>query len=148
MTQYFEDMSVGDTHEFGTYEVTEDEIISFAEQYDPQPFHTDPDAAADSFFGSLVASGWHTAAITMRLLIDHRGDDVAALGAKGIDELRWHQPVFPGDELSVRTELIEKTPEHPDRGEVRTLTETLNQDDEAVMSHVSIAMIARRDDAD
>jgi len=142
--QYFEDISVGETHEFGSYEVTEEEIISFAEQYDPQPFHTDPEAAEESFFGRLVASGWHTAAITMRLIVDHRSDDIAALGAKGLDDLRWRQPVFPGDVLSVRTEVVEKRADHADRGELRTRTETLNQNGDVVLSYVTIPMVARR----
>ena len=128
MTTYFEDIAVGDTDEFGTYDVTEEEILAFAGQYDPQPFHTDPDAAAETIYGGLIASGWHT----------------AAMGARGVEELRFPRPVRPGDSLSVRTEVLEKSADSADRGTVRVRSETVTEDDETVLSMISEVMYARR----
>jgi acyl dehydratase len=108
VTSYFEDIAVGDTDEFGTYDVTEKEILEFAGQYDPQPFHTDPDAVAETIYGGLIASGWHTCAMTMRLLVDGHFADSAAMGARGVEKLRFPRPVRSGDSLSVRTEVLEK----------------------------------------
>lgn len=144
MTTYFEDLTVGDTDEFGTYDVTEAEILEFAGQYDPQPFHTDPDAAAETIYGGLIASGWHTCAMTMRLLVDGHFDDSAAMGAKGVEELRFPRPVRPGDSLSVRTEVVEKTVDSEDRGTVRVRSETVTGNDELVLSMTSEVMYARR----
>lgn len=115
---HYEDFAVGDTFEFGNRTVTKAEIIAFAEQYDPQPFHVDEAAAEDSLFGELVASGWHTAAMTMRLLVDHRLADSGAMGAVGVDELRWPEPVRPGDTLSVRTTVTATEPVDDERGYV------------------------------
>ncbi|MDG5758979.1 MaoC family dehydratase [Natronococcus sp. A-GB1] len=147
--RYFEDVEVGETHEFGEYEVTEEEVVEFAEQYDPQPFHVDREAAADSMFGELVASGWHTAAMSMRLLVDgpEGEEERAAMGSPGVEELRWHQPVKPGDTLSVRTEVLEKRPSESreDRGYVTSRLETYNEDDELVMSWVADTIYRRRD---
>jgi acyl dehydratase len=145
MTRYFEDFEVGDVEEFGSYTVTEAEIVEFAEQYDPQWFHTDPGRATESMYGGLIASGWHTASVTMRMLVDGMLSKSASLGAKGVDELRWPRPVRPGDTLSVRTEVLEKEAERPDRGVVVVRNETFNDDDERVFSMVSHAMFARRD---
>jgi len=144
VTTYFEDLTVGDTDEFGTYDVTEAEILEFAGQYDPQPFHTDPDAAAETIYGGLIASGWHTCAMTMRLLVDGHFDDSAAMGAKGVEELRFPRPVRPGDSLSVRTEVVEKTVDSEDRGTVRVRSETVTGNDELVLSMTSEVMYARR----
>ena len=144
MTTYFEDIAVGDTDEFGTYDVTEEEILAFAGQYDPQPFHTDPEAAAETIYGGLIASGWHTCAMTMRLLVDGHFDDSAAMGARGVKELRFPQPVRPGDSLSVRTEILEKSVDSADRGTVRVRSETVTEDDELVLSMISEVMYARR----
>jgi acyl dehydratase len=116
--EYFEQLSVGDSDSFGAYEVRREEVTTFAAQYDPQPVHTDPDAAAASMFGELVASGWHTAAMTMRLLVDHRLADSGAMGAVGVDELRWPEPVRPGDTLSVRTTVTATEPVDDERGYV------------------------------
>ncbi|GAB7095562.1 MaoC family dehydratase [Halolamina litorea] len=143
MTTYFEDVSVGDTDEFGTYEVTEAEILEFAGQYDPQPFHTDPEAAAETIYGGVIASGWHTCAMTMRLLVDGHFADSAAMGARGVEELRFPRPVRPGDSLSVRTEVLEKSVDSADRGTVRVRSETVT-DDEVVLSMTSEVMYARR----
>jgi acyl dehydratase len=144
MPVFFEDVAVGDSAEFGRHRVTEEAVVDFAERYDPQWFHTDPERAADSTFGGLVASGWHTAAMTMRMLVDEYLDDLATLGAKGVDELRWTRPVRPGDVLSVRTEVVEKVPETPERGTVGVRVETV-ADGETVMRYVALVMVARDD---
>ncbi len=146
MTKYFSDIEVGETRSYGSYEVTEAEIVSFGEQYDPQPFHTDPDRAGESMFGELIASGWHTGSITMRLLVDGIIPEYAALGAKGIDELRWVRPVRPGDTLSIRIEVLDKEVETPTRGLVRTRVETLDQHDKVVCSRIDLMMVARKPD--
>jgi acyl dehydratase len=108
----FEDATVGATATHGSYEVTREEIVAFGRQYDPQPFHTDAEAARESTFGGLVASGWHTAAATMRLLVDGMFAGSGALGAVGVDELRWPTPVRPGDRLSVATEVVGTEPDY------------------------------------
>ena len=144
--EYYEDVEVGATQEFGEYEVTKEEIFEFAEKYDPQPFHTDEDAAEESAFGELVASGWHTASICMRLLVDGFVDDRASMGARGVDELRWKRPVRPGDTLSIRTEIVDKrvSESDPKRGYVDSRLEGFNQDGEIVVSWISLGMIERR----
>ncbi|SDJ63627.1 MaoC family dehydratase [Natronorubrum texcoconense] len=145
--QYYEDIEIGDTREFGEYTVTADEIVEFAEQYDPQPFHTDADAAEESAFGELVASGWHTASMCMRLLVDGPIDDRASMGARGVDELRWKRPVKPGDTLTVRTEILDKRVSESDqkRGYVDTHVEGYNQDGDVVVSFIALGMIERRE---
>ncbi len=145
MPRFFEDIEDGETATFGSYEVTASEIVEFAEQYDPQWFHTDPDRAAESMYGGLIASGWHTAAMTMRMLVDNYLGDVASVGAKGLEELRWRRPVEPGDVLSVRTEVVEKVPERSDRGLLRVRTETSNQEGTTVLAWTALVMVARRD---
>lgn len=144
--EYFEDITVGEVMEAGTYDVTAAEIVEFAEQYDPQSFHTDPEAAADSPFGGLIASGWHTASMCMRLYADHVLADRAGIGARGIDELRWRVPVRPGDELRIRTEVTDKRVDerHPGRGDIDGRLEGLNGDDDVVISWRSREMVARR----
>lgn len=145
--KYYEDIETGDTHEFGEYHVTKAEILEFARQYDPQPFHTDEEAAKESAFGELVASGWHTAAICMRMIVDGELDDRASMGARGVDELRWKQPVKPGDTLHLRTEVVDKrrSESDPRRGYVDTRMEGVNQDGDVVISWVGLGMIARRE---
>lgn len=144
--RYFEDLEVGETREFGEYHVTEDEIIDFAEKYDPQPFHIDKEAAKESAFGELVASGWHTAAMCMRMLVDGFLHEYATMGGRGVDELRWKNPVKPGDTLHVRTEILDKRPSEsvPKRGYMRFSMEAVNQNDEVVISWVELPMIERR----
>ena len=144
--QYYEDVEIGDTREFGEYTVTKEEIIEFAEQYDPQPFHTDEEAAEESAFGELVASGWHTASICMRLLATGPVQERASMGARGVDELRWHRPVRPGDTLSIRTEVVDKrvSESDPKRGYVDSRLEGINQDGEVVISWIGLGMIERR----
>jgi len=142
--KYFEELAVGDTDSFGEYEVTADEVTGFAGQYDPQPIHTDPEAAASSMFGGLVASGWHTAAMTMRLLVDGWLTDARALGAVGVDSLRWPEPVRPGDSLSVSTEIREKTPFDEGRGRVAIEVTTTTQRGDTVLSMVAQVLWERR----
>ncbi|EJN58880.1 MaoC family dehydratase [Halogranum rubrum] len=146
MTIFYEDLAVGQVEEFGEYEVTEAELLSFAEQYDPQWFHVDKERSEEeSMYGGLITSGWHTASMTMRMLVDHHFSEAASLGAKGLHELRWRVPVEPGDVLSVRVEVLEKETETDSRGTVLSETKTLNQDGDAVMTMVSEVMYARRD---
>lgn len=148
MPVYFEDLTVGETLSFGSYDVTEAEVLAFAEEYDPQWFHTDPQRASEeSAFGSLAASGWHTAAMTMRLLVDHHFEDAASYGAVGVDELRWPNPTFPGETLSVTVDVLEKTPSEskPDRGTVRTRVTTENEAGEPKLTMEPIVLYARRD---
>ena len=144
--RYYEDIEVGETREFGEYHVTKEEIIEFAERYDPQPFHTDVEAAKDSAFGELVASGWHTAAMCMRMLADGPLEERATMGARGVDELRWKRPVRPGDTLSIRSEVLEKrvSESDPERGYVNSLLEGITQDGDVVISWIGLGMIARR----
>ncbi|MFB6171837.1 MAG: MaoC family dehydratase [Haloarculaceae archaeon] len=145
--RYYEDIEVGETHEFGEYHVTKEEIVEFAEQYDPQPFHTDEEAAAESAFGQLIASGWHTASMCMRMLVEGPMQDRAGMGARGVDELRWRKPVTPGDTLHLRTEIVDKrtSESDPRRGYVDSYMEGRNQDDEVVISWIGLGMVARRD---
>ncbi|WP_254532513.1 MaoC family dehydratase [Natrinema gelatinilyticum] len=144
--RYYEDIEVGETQEFGEYHVTKEEIIEFAERYDPQPFHVDEDAAAESAFGELVASGWHTASICMRMLVDGPIQDRASMGARGVDELRWKRPVKPGDTLSIRTEVLDKrvSESDPRRGYVDSRLEGITQNGDVVISWIGLGMIARR----
>jgi acyl dehydratase len=144
---YFEDLQVGAETEFGTYDVTREEVIDFARKYDPQPFHLSDEEAAKTHFGRLAASGWHTAAMTMAVIARRVVDQKqAGLGSPGIDELRWKKPVFPGDTLQVRGRILEKTPSRsrPDMGSFRTETTVTNQEDEVVMTFISIVLIRRR----
>ena len=129
--RYFEDYHVGMVDEFGEVTVTAAEIVEFARRYDPQPMHT------DSLANGLIASGWHTAAMVMRLFVEHYLSKVATLPAPGIDELRWRVPVRPGDTLRVRVSVVEtkRSRSKPDRGVVRSLVEVLNQHGEVVTSH-------------
>jgi acyl dehydratase len=126
--------------------VTEEEIIEFARRYDPQVFHTDPVAARDSIYGGLVASGWHTAAMAMRLIVEHHLSHAAGVGSPGVDEVRWLKPVRPGDRLSVRVTVLEvrRSESKPDRGLVRSFIEVLNQDMAVVMSFKGVTMVLCR----
>ncbi|GAB4348213.1 MAG: MaoC family dehydratase [Gammaproteobacteria bacterium] len=134
--RYFEDYPVGGVFEFGTIEVSEEEIIEFAKRYDPQDFHVDPIAARETVFGGIIASGWHTGSLTMRLYADHYLSKVASLASPGLDELRWVKPVRPSDTLSVRVTVEEarRSRSSPDRGILRSFIETLNQKGEVVMT--------------
>lgn len=143
MATHFEDIDVGDTEAVGSVTVTREEIIAFAEQYDPQPFHVDPDAAAASPYGGLVASGWHTVSLTMRLLVEGFLRDAATRGALGVDELRWHSPVRPGDSLTASAEVVSTESWDADTGKVDVRIET-HVDDEVVCSMVGLVLFARR----
>jgi acyl dehydratase len=146
LRRYFEDFAVGQTFEAGRVTVGEAEIIAFARQYDPQPFHIDPDAARASIYDGLIASGWHTAALSMRLLVDAIFADTAGMGSPGVDELRWLRPVRPGDTLGVRLTILEArgSSTKPDRGIIRFRVETQNQAGELVMRMTGAGFIARR----
>lgn len=148
--QYFEDIEVGTKASFGSYPVTREEVIEFASRYDPQPFHLDDAAAAATHFGRLSASGWHTCAMTMRMLVDNIEERrQAGLGSPGLDELRWKKPVFPGDTLRVETELLDKTRSRsrPEMGSFRSAVRVYNQHDEVVLSMTSIGLVATREPA-
>jgi acyl dehydratase len=142
----FDDFEPGQIYELGTKTVTEDEIIDFAQQFDPQPFHVDPEAAKESDFRGLIASGWHTGAMWMRLYVDSLLGGASGQGSSGIEELRWLVPVRPGDTLSARLTVLEVTvsERHPDRGTVRLRGEMVNQAGATVMSMVSRGRFARR----
>jgi len=147
MTYYYEDLAVGDEWTGSEYDVTEAEIKEFAEQYDPQWFHVDGERAAEeSPYGGLIASGFHTTSMTMRLMVDNFLSDAATMGAKGVDSLRWHRPVEPGNSLSIRIEVLDRTVDSDSRGTVRLRIETSNGDDEIVCTMVGIVMFARRDE--
>lgn len=143
--EYFEDIEPGDVTELGETTVTREEIISFAEQFDPQPFHVDEEAAAESIFGGLIASGWHTAAVCMRLYVEAL-EDVASQGARGVDELRWVRPVRPGDTISGTVEVLETRPheDHETLGHVRSRLTGTNQRGETVITWVGLGLVRRR----
>lgn len=144
--RYFEDYTAGHIYEFGAITVSEADIIEFAHRFDPQYFHLDPEKAKSSRFGGLVASGWHTAGMVMRLYVDHYLSHAASLASPGVDELRWPNPVRPGDTLRVRVTILESRPSRskPDRGVVRARLEALNQRDELVLSMIGLSIIGRR----
>ena len=144
--RYFDDYLPGASYDCGSVSVSEAEIISFATQFDPQPFHVDPVAAASGPFGGLIASGWHTAAAVMRLLVDNYLSAEASLGGAGADEIRWPYPVRPGDTLRVRATVVEsrKSLSKPDRGVIKTLAEAINQDGRTVMRCTAINFLRVR----
>ena len=144
--KYFEDVQVGDVMRFGRYAVTREEIIEYARQFDPQPFHLDEEAAKASMFGGLIASGWHTGAMLMRMVADHMTREHATSGAMGFDDLKWLRPVRPGDVLTVESEIREKieSRSRPDRGTVKIESRVSNQRGEVVMSLVSLVIYLRR----
>ena len=145
--RYFEDVEVGQHASFGHYAVDRDEVIDFARRYDPQPFHLSEEAAAATHFGRLSASGWHTCAMTMAMIVaDLRDREEAGLGSPGIDELRWLRPVYPGDTLRCEAEVVEKraSKSRPEMGFYKSRMSVFNQDDIAVMSFLSTVMIATR----
>jgi len=143
---YFEDMKAGMVHEFAGPRVTREEIIRFAREFDPQLFHLDDEAARRSPYGGLIASGWHTAALVHRLVIEGFVKDCASLGSPGVDELRWLKPVRPGDAIHVRSEITETIPSQskPDRGVIKMIYTVTNQKGEVVMTMKGAGMIGRR----
>jgi acyl dehydratase len=144
--RYFEDYVEGDVHDCGSIAVDADEIVSFAKRYDPQTFHTDPEAAKQTMFGGLIASGWQTCGLMMKLFADNYLTHIASLASPGVDELRWLKPVRPGDRLSVRVTVLKAVPSKskPDRGAVTSLVEVFNQAEELVMTMKPVNIIARR----
>ena len=143
---YWEDFPVGDTMEMGVHTFTEQEIIDFARQFDPQPFHIDPVAAKSSFFGGLVASGWHTCAIAMRLMVDKYVARSASLGSPGLDNIRWVAPVRAGDTIRYRRTTTKARPSEskPGVGLVHSRWEAFNQRGETVMTMEGWGMFRRR----
>jgi len=146
--QFYEDLAIGQKQAFGRYEVTREEVIEFASKYDPQPFHLDDEAAAATHFGRLSASGWHTCAMTMAMLVENlRANRQAGLGSPGIDQLRWKKPVFPGDTLRCESVVIEKrrSGSRPEMGIFKSSLTVFNQNDEPVLEMVSNGLISTRD---
>ena len=155
--KFFEDIAIGDRAELGTHTFTADDIKRFARKYDPQPFHVDEAAAARSHFGALCASGWHTAAVWMRLMVEHqrredeargsRGEAVASFGpSPGFRELKWLKPVYAGDSVSYSAEIVDKRASNsrPDWGLMTFRNMGVNQKGEPVISFVSVAFVGRR----
>ena len=145
--QYFEDLVVGSTARFGRYEVRRDEVIAFATQFDPQPFHLSDEAAAATHFGRLSASGWHSCAMTMAMIVENLKDiKQAGLGSPGLDELKWLRPVYPGDILRCESTLLEKrvSASRPEMGIFKSRITVFNQDDVAVLTMVNNALIRTR----
>ena len=149
-TWYFEDYVPGLTVDCGSFSISEADIIAFAKEYDPQPFHIDPVAAAGGPFGGLIASGWHTISMTMRLLVEHFISPETGLGAAGVDEIRWPLPVRPGDTLHVRASVLEarRSKSKPDRGIIRSGVEVTNQAGGPVLRLTAINFILARDPAE
>lgn len=148
--KYLEDMEIGRKASFGAYRVTREEVLDFARKYDAQPFHLSDEEAAKTHFGRIAASGWHTCAMTMAMLVDYLGTDPqAGLGSPGVDELRWLKPVYPGDTLRVETEVVDATPSRskPNLGSIRSNVTVFNQDDVPVMRFTSIVLMLRRPEA-
>lgn len=145
--QYLEDIKVGDKSSFGSYHVTREEVLEFARKYDPQPFHLDDEAAAKTHFGRVSASGWHTTAMTMAMLVENfKTHRQAGLGSPGLDELRWLKPVYPGDTLRVESEITDVRPSRsrPEMGSIHSTVTVFNQDNVPVMRMKSIGLVATR----
>lgn len=144
--RYFEDFQPGQVSEVGPYVVSREEIIAFAKQFDPQPFHLSDEGGRESIFGGIIGSGWHTASICHRLIVEGLLSKSSSMGSPGLDELRWLKPVRPGDALSVRIEVLSTTPSRskPDRGAIKFRFEVRNQHGDAVMTEVANALFGRR----
>ena len=143
---YLEDFTPGQVFEFGQFTVSEAEIIEFAQRYDPQPFHIDPELAKESIYGGVIASGWHTVSMTMRMMVDGYINRTHSMGSPGVDSVRWVLPVRPGDTLSVRLTVRENRPStsKPDRGVILSTIELRNQTGAVAMTMESIGMMKRR----
>ncbi len=144
---HYEDIEIGAKQRFGCYQVTREEVIEFASKYDPQAFHLDDEAAAKTYFGKISASGWHTCAMTMRMLVENMFEHrIASLGSPGVDQIRWLRPVYPGDTLRCEMEILEKrqSKSKPEMGSYLSKLIVINQDDKPVMSMVSTALIRVR----
>jgi acyl dehydratase len=148
--RYLEDFAVGQTFASGRLRVDKEQIKAFAAQFDPQPFHLDEDAARDTIFRGLAASGWHTAALTMRLLVESEIEPAGGVVGAGFDEFRWPRPVRPGDELHIESEVLEVRPSRSrsNQGLIKVRTTTLNQNDEAVQVQIANLIVPRRQSAD
>src|SRR5712675_3237342 len=146
--RYLEDFAVGQTFGSGRLRIDGERALAFAAEFDPQPFHLDEAAARHSIFGGLTASGWHTAAVTMRLLVETELKPAGGMIGAGMDECRWPRPVRPGDELGIECEVIEVRPSksRPEQGLIKLRTTTLNQDGEAVLVYVANIVVLRRKD--
>jgi acyl dehydratase len=144
--KYAEDFPVGLRRELGSTTLAEDEVIRFAREFDPQPFHVDKAAAERGFYGGIIASGWHTCSLTMRIMVDNYLSDAAALGSPGIDELRWLKPVRPGDRLTVYSTVreVKNSTSKPDRAVLTTVTEVENQAGDVVLTMLGKTMMLRR----
>jgi len=144
--RFFEDYEAGQTYEFGTITVNEQEIIEFAKRFDPQHFHLDPVKAATTHFGGIIASGWHTASLAMRLYVDHYLSQVSSLGSPGIEDLRWPTPLRPGDTLRIQVTILEArlSRSRPNRGIVRTRVEAVNQNGAPVLAMTAVNFLRRR----
>ena len=146
ITRYLDDFQVGEIIECGSYTLDEEEIIRFAREFDPQPFHIDKEAAIHSPYGGLIASGWHTVSIMMRLLVDGYISGSSSMGSPGVDQVRWLKPVRPGDTISVRIHVdsVTRSKSKPDRGVVKSLMEVHNQSGDVVMTVQGMGMYLRR----
>ena len=149
---YFEDVEVGTVEEFGSYEMTKEEIVEFATKYDPQPFHLSEEAGKAMIFGGLCASGWHTGSVVMRMIVDHmktKDQPSQSMGSPGLESLRWTKPVFPGDVLRVRSTILDKreSRSRPDIGSVYIKNEVFNQNDELVAEFNPVVIHRRRPQA-
>jgi len=143
--EYFEDFEVGTEIECGSLEVTESEMVEFAERYDPQPFHVDPEAAAETMYGDLIASGWLTCALTMRLLVTGFLEETKVIGARGVDDLRWQLPVYAGDELTVSAEVAEKhAGDDPSFGHAKAAVTTTNGNGHEVLTMTGLVIVEKR----
>jgi acyl dehydratase len=144
--RYLEDYAAGQKFRSGRLRIDKERIKAFGAEFDPQPFHLDEDAARNTIFGGLAASGWHTAAVTMRLLVESDLKPAGGIVGAGADEFRWPRPVRPGDELRIESEVIEVRPSksRPDHGLIKVRTTTLNQNDEAVQIVVANLLVPRR----
>ena len=144
--RYLEDYVEGAVHQYGPLSISQEEIIEFGRKFDPQVFHTDPQGARETIYGGLIASGWHTSALFMRLFTDNYLPGPASLGSPGVDELRWLRPVRPGDELCLRITVRKVTPSRskPDRGVLHSFCEMLNQKGQVVMTMIAINLVLYR----
>jgi acyl dehydratase len=145
--RYLEDFVAGAVHEFGPMTITEDDIVRFGKQFDPQIFHTDPEGARETVYGGLIASGWHTCSLFMRMFVEHYLPGPASLGSPGVDKLRWLNPVRPGDELTLRITVHKVKPSRskPDRGVLFSFCEMVNQNRDVVVSMMGMNLIRYRD---
>jgi acyl dehydratase len=146
--QYFEDIEIGRKQAYGSYTVTLEEVLDFARKYDPQPFHLSQEEAAKTHFGRISASGWHTCAMVMSMMVANlKANQQAGLGSPGVDELRWLKPVYPGDTLRCESEVLDKrrSQSRPEMGSFRGSVSVFNQDDVMVMRFTSIGLIRTRE---